>query len=717
MPPRAIEEYPVGWVCALPKEMAAARAVLDEEHEPFQSDNALDNNTYVLGRVGKHNVVMACLPAGVYGTNAAATVANNMLRTFTGLRFGLMVGIGGGIPNLEKEVDIRLGDVVVSQPDNIHGGVVQYDLGKTLGEGRFERKGFLRPPPTVLLTALSNLQAKHDLDGSDIPTFLADMIKRRPNLAKSGYEYPGLEKDYLHCSHHESSTGNSRCTRCQDGIIQREPRHGQSPVVHYGVIASGNELIKNAAERDQLGEDLGAKCVEMEAAGLMNDFPCIVIRGICDYADAYKNDLWQKYAATTAAAFAKELLSVVRPREVAGTKHLSTPTEFSKAFRSRPSIRLKILSLDGGGFRGLSSLIMLQTVFNMFKNELDPPQADLKPCEFFDLIGGTSTGGIIALMLGRLRMSIEKCIQAYSKLGEGIFATQQGFPHEELFDAARLKEAIQGIVETETGDKDAPLLDPLADKSCKVAVFTLNQYNIGHSEPEILRSYNVKVVVSDATEPWTIWEAARATCAAPTFFKSLTRGKPPRAVNWYDAGMGHNNPAYIVRSEAGRIWGKFGKMNWQEDIGLFLSLGTGVPKILCMEKGGTVAQLSAKLRKPLQLVEAMTRMVTDKQTVANKMNDEFSTVSRPQTYFRFNVEHDLSGVELFEYEKEGQIRMDTKTYMDSRKHEARLCASSMVQLCLPELPVPYRFADCEDAELLNRLERRRATTGQPADTG
>jgi nucleoside phosphorylase len=91
--------------------------------------------------------------------------------------------------------------------------------------------------------------------------------------------------------------------------------------VHYGVIASGNELIKNAAERDRLGEALGAKCVEMEAAGLMNEFPCIVIRGICDYADAHKNDVWQKYAATTAAAFAKELLLVVRPTEVAGTKH------------------------------------------------------------------------------------------------------------------------------------------------------------------------------------------------------------------------------------------------------------------------------------------------------------------------------------------------------------------------------------------------------------
>jgi nucleoside phosphorylase len=104
-------------------------------------------------------------------------------------------------------------------------------------------------------------------------------------------------------------------------------------VVHYGVIASGNELIKNAAERDRLGEELGAKCVEMEAAGLMNDFPCIVIRGVCDYADAHKNDVWQKYAATTAAAFAKELLSVVWPTKVAVAKHAADlMSESSPAF-------------------------------------------------------------------------------------------------------------------------------------------------------------------------------------------------------------------------------------------------------------------------------------------------------------------------------------------------------------------------------------------------
>ncbi|KAK5188752.1 hypothetical protein LTR96_011793 [Exophiala xenobiotica] len=110
-----------------------------------------------------------------------------MLRTFPAIRFDLMVGVGGGIPNLNKGVDIRLGDVVVSQPDSAHGGVVQYDLRKNLGNGVFERKGVLRPPPTLLLTALTNLQSRQQVYGnqiSDRPEAMfrnfADALERLP---------------------------------------------------------------------------------------------------------------------------------------------------------------------------------------------------------------------------------------------------------------------------------------------------------------------------------------------------------------------------------------------------------------------------------------------------------------------------------------------------------------------------------------------------------
>lgn len=96
--------------------------------------------------------------------------------------------------------------------------------------------------------------------------------------------------------------------------FDRPKRSHRDPVVHYGIIASGNQVIKDASERERLKTLFGAKCVEMEAAGLIDSFPCIVIRGICDYADAYKNKRWQPYAAATAAAYAKELLAFIQPQ-------------------------------------------------------------------------------------------------------------------------------------------------------------------------------------------------------------------------------------------------------------------------------------------------------------------------------------------------------------------------------------------------------------------
>lgn len=116
------QHYTVGWICALPSELTAAMAMLDKEHSPL-SQHAQDNNTYTLGQIGEHFVVIACLPAGQTGNNSAATVAAQMRYSFRGIRFGLMVGIGGGVPS--EQHDIRLGDVVVSNPGKHDGGVIK----------------------------------------------------------------------------------------------------------------------------------------------------------------------------------------------------------------------------------------------------------------------------------------------------------------------------------------------------------------------------------------------------------------------------------------------------------------------------------------------------------------------------------------------------------------------------------------------------------------
>ncbi|KAF3904087.1 hypothetical protein ABW20_dc0109725 [Dactylellina cionopaga] len=337
-------DYTVGWISALPLELTAAKAMLDVTHAKLPQDPN-DQNTYTLGSIHGHNVVIACLPSGVYGTTSAAIVATRMLNTFQEIRFGLLVGIGGGVPS--KKYDIRLGDVVVSQPSESYGGVVQYDFGKAVGEGVFQRTGSLNKPPQVLLAAVSELQAENLAGISQISTYLSQMLARNPRLSR--FTYPGQEFDQLFNSNYDHTELGNTCSSCnKDQIIIRPPRCSSDPQVHYGLIASGNQVMRHSGTRDRIGRELGIICFEMEAAGLMDHFPCLVIRGICDYSDSHKSKHWQGYAAATAAAYAKELLSVISTRRILGI------------LRVRDIVSTEIMGLVGSiiGFMGIAHNIL-----------------------------------------------------------------------------------------------------------------------------------------------------------------------------------------------------------------------------------------------------------------------------------------------------------------------------------------------------------------------
>jgi nucleoside phosphorylase len=301
------DDYTVGWVCALSVELAAAQEMLDEEHDTLPSSTH-DTNIYTCGRIGDHNIVIACLPEGQTGTNSAAAVAVQMRMAFPSTRFGLMVGIGGGVPS--EEADIRLGDVVISKPYQTFGGVVQYDSGKATPSG-FERTGLLNTPPIVLLNAVANLRAKHMRGRGRLTEYLSKLN----SLPEFTREAAG--PDVLFNTTYDHKKGAATCKECDSSYVADRELRKQELVVHYGTIASGNQVMRSAAERERVSAELGGVlCFEMEAAGLMNSFPCLVIRGICDYADSHKTKRWQPYAAATAAACAKEVLSVIPQDEV-----------------------------------------------------------------------------------------------------------------------------------------------------------------------------------------------------------------------------------------------------------------------------------------------------------------------------------------------------------------------------------------------------------------
>lgn len=330
------DDYTILWICALTTEYVAAQTFLDKEDpKPAAGTIAItDTNAYTLGSISGHRVVLAVLPIGEYGVGSAAGVITHLIRSFPNIKIGLMVGIGGGAPT--KANDIRLGDVVVSSPKDGHGGVFHYDFGKETQDSGFRQTGFLDQPSTVVRTAVSALEAKHIRKGHHIIENIKGALKENPRLKKRGYACPAAESDRLYKSDIVHSASEESCdTSCGTGptkLVARQPRDDEddNPAIHYGLIASGNKVIKNAILRDELAREEGVLCFEMEAAGIMNRFPCLVVRGICDYSDSHKNKAWQGYAAMTAAAFTKEFLMEIPCEDVVKEERLSVAMEQCK---------------------------------------------------------------------------------------------------------------------------------------------------------------------------------------------------------------------------------------------------------------------------------------------------------------------------------------------------------------------------------------------------
>ncbi|KAF3310410.1 hypothetical protein TWF173_009524 [Orbilia oligospora] len=342
------EIYTVGWLCALPIELAAARKMLDDHHGNISPKDA--NTTYMLGRIGKYNVAIACLPKGRIGSTTAATIFTHMKIEFRAIKHWLLVGVGGGVPG---PGDVRLGDVVVSYPTGSYGGVVQYDSGKSYPDG-FERTGYLNSPSTALLSALTTLQANWLLGESK----LLENASRLDSIPAFARGRAGPDNLFRADYHHVKRIGGSNETNVTCGttgicskhkIISRKRREPQDEViVHYGTIASGYQVIKDSKKRDELSALFvpdGVLCFEMEAAGLMNDLQCLVIRGICDYADSHKNERWQPYAAGMAAAYARELVTLIpteeaaRELEVLGERVISTPKSLVSRYETSKATR------------------------------------------------------------------------------------------------------------------------------------------------------------------------------------------------------------------------------------------------------------------------------------------------------------------------------------------------------------------------------------------
>lgn len=306
--------YTIAWIAPLPVEAEAALGMLDFRHEGYFETGLGDDYDYIAGEISGHNVVIATLPVGqIYGVGSAAALAKEVKTRFTSLWFALLVGVAAGLPNLSskelwKQRDIRLGDVLVCVPNKANTGVIHYTLGRDQ-DGQFDTVGRVAETPTKIRAAIGRIQLTEEDSykrGSPLANLLEAFVNAKLARGNRKFLHPGQDRDILYPISTESTP--------EMIPISRELRDEEELThVFYGTIGSGDVLMRNQRRRDELRDRYDLIGLEMEAAGVMNNLPAGVIRGVSDYADGHKTKDWQPYAAAVAAVYAKSILLNIRP--------------------------------------------------------------------------------------------------------------------------------------------------------------------------------------------------------------------------------------------------------------------------------------------------------------------------------------------------------------------------------------------------------------------
>ncbi|KAF6524724.1 hypothetical protein HZS61_013223 [Fusarium oxysporum f. sp. conglutinans] len=325
--------FEIAIICALTLEADAIEALFDhhwdDDGPPFDKELG-DPNAYSTGVIGRFNVVLAYMPG--MGKVNAATVASNCGKSFPGIKLALVVGICGAVPFGPTKDEIVLGDVIISN------GVIQYDFGRQM-PGHFVRKDTLvdvpgRPNLEIrgVLTKLKGLRYRRQLSAK-ISDYL-DALRQDRDLHA---EYPGSTEDRLFEASYRHTDNRKSCEQlgCDGDLVSRSrlaiAEVSPTPAIHFGLMASGDAVMKSGEDRDRIAAAEGIIAFEMEGAGVWDSFPCIVIKGACDYADSHKSKDWQRYAAATAAACAKALLNFWVP-----SSPLTLVSEFDCMYQKEP---------------------------------------------------------------------------------------------------------------------------------------------------------------------------------------------------------------------------------------------------------------------------------------------------------------------------------------------------------------------------------------------
>ncbi|CAE6451837.1 unnamed protein product [Rhizoctonia solani] len=342
---------------------------------------------------------------------------------------------------------------------------------------------------------------------------------------------------------------------------------------------------------------------------------------------------------------------------------------------NRQTRPLRLLSFDGGGVRGLSSLFILKEFLRRTQTSSGGDQPLPLPCECFDMICGTGTGGLIAIMLGKLRMSIDDTIDEYVKISGTISSNKKWpwKPGRSRYSARAFERALQLVIggrardlrwpEAATNEGLRLTTEDVGRKimmkgnnqghpACKVFVCALQSANAQGGS-------NIRTYGDDGeTSGFTIWEAIRATTATPVLFKPLVFKKGQINMEYIGAEAGHNNPISDLLDEAEREFP-------DRTIGFILSLGTGQRNVIQLPRAGLVAKLQL-----LKVVNLIQEMASDCERTHQTVGNRF--LSFPNTYFRFNVDQGMRGIGIEEWANQNDILAHTYAYMKRSEVGARI---------------------------------------------
>ncbi|KAF5236404.1 hypothetical protein FAUST_6554 [Fusarium austroamericanum] len=309
--PNDCRDFKIAVICALTLEADAIEALFDhhwDDDSPSFDGEPSGPKVYSTGVIGCHNVVLVRMPG--MGKVHAATAAYSCRTNFPNIKLALVVGVCGVAPFKRNGEEIVLGDVIISE------GVIQYDFGRRL-PGRFAPKegpldSLGRPNQEIreILAQAKGMRSRQQMT-REMTKYLS-ILRQNPQLSA---EYPGATHDRLFEASYRHGEDQQSCKHvgCNGKLVPRRrllaAGPNPAPAIHFGLMASGDLVMKSGEDRDREVEARDIVAFEMEGAGVWDTLPCIVIKGACDYADSHKSKVWQRYAAATAAVCAKALLS------------------------------------------------------------------------------------------------------------------------------------------------------------------------------------------------------------------------------------------------------------------------------------------------------------------------------------------------------------------------------------------------------------------------